>query len=134
MPSWSLWLEHSPINNVSTVVKLYSENPAQAASVWLTLDSVATGLGGGGGETMVSGIWFLMLSWVALRVRELPRVLNCFGLVVGVAGILTVLLSSLDLIAFVYGIGLIIWFIWLGIVLLRSNPGDSATTELLSAA
>jgi len=122
------------INNVSTVVKLYVENPAQAASVWLTLDSVATGLGGGGGETMVSGIWFLMLSWVALRLRELPRVLNYFGLVVGVAGILTVLISSLDLIAFIYGIGLIIWFIWLGIVLLRSYPDEAVTTDLLSAA
>ena len=38
------------INNLSTVVKLYGENPAQAAMVWLTLDSVETGLGAGGGK------------------------------------------------------------------------------------
>jgi len=107
------------INNVSTVVKLYGENPAQAATVWLTLDSVATGLGGGGGETLVNALWLLLLSYVALRARELPRVLNYFGLVVGVAGILTVLLTSLDLMAVVYGLGLIIWFAWLGIVMLR---------------
>ncbi|MBM3123626.1 MAG: DUF4386 family protein [Chloroflexi bacterium] len=37
------------INNLSTVVKLYGENPAQAAMVWLTFNSVETGLGGGGG-------------------------------------------------------------------------------------
>ena len=70
------------INNVSTVVKLYGENPAQAASVWLTLDSVATGLGGGGGETLVNALWLLLICFVALRVRELPRLLNYFGLVV----------------------------------------------------
>ena len=46
------------INNLNTVVKLYGENPAQAATVWLTLDSVATGLGGGGGETMVTPYGF----------------------------------------------------------------------------
>ena len=48
------------INNLSTVVKLYGENPAQAATVWLTLNSVETGLGGGGGETIVNALWFLL--------------------------------------------------------------------------
>jgi hypothetical protein len=114
------------ISNLSTVVKLYGENPAQAATVYLTLDSVATGLGAGGGETMVNALWILLLSCVALRARELPRVLNYLGLVVGVAGILTVLLTSLLLMAVVYGLGLIIWFAWLGIVMLRSNQGKTA--------
>lgn len=110
------------ISNVSTVVGLYGENPAQAATVWLTLDSVATGLGGGGGETMVNALWILLLSCVALRARELPRVLNYLGLVIGLAGILTVLLPSLLPMAVVYGLGLIVWLAWLGIVMLRSGP------------
>lgn len=104
------------INNLSTVVRLYGENPAQAATVWLTLESVETGLGGGGGETIVSALWFLLLSWAALRARELPRRLNYLGVVIGVAGILEVVL--LPALAAVYGLGLIIWFVWLGIVLL----------------
>ena len=112
------------INNLSTLVKLYGENPAQAATVWLTLDSVETGLGGGGGETIVSALWFLLLSWAALRARELPRVLNYLGVVIGVAGILSVVLQPA--LTAVYGLGLIIWFVWLGIVMLRSNPGKTA--------
>ena len=114
------------ISNLSTVVKLYGENPAQAATIWLTLDSVATGLGGGGGETMVNALWILLLSCVALQARELPRVLNYLGLVIGVAGILTVLLPSLLLMAVVYGLGLIIWLAWLGIVMLRRSPVSAA--------
>ncbi|MBE0695658.1 MAG: DUF4386 family protein, partial [Anaerolineaceae bacterium] len=55
------------INNLGTVGKLYGENPAQAATVWLTLDSVETGLGNNGGETMVNALWFLLLSWAALQ-------------------------------------------------------------------
>jgi hypothetical protein len=112
------------INNLSTVIKLYGENPAQAGTVWLTLESVETGLGGGGGETIVSALWFLLISWAALRARELPRVLNYLGVVTGVAGIFAVLALT-DLTA-VYGLGLIIWFVWLGIVLLRSNPSKTA--------
>jgi hypothetical protein len=110
------------ISNLSIVVKLYGVNPSQAATVWLTLNSVVKGLGGGGGETIVNALWILLLSWVALRARELPRVLNYFGLVIGVAGILTVLLTSLLLMAVVYGLGLIIWLSWLGIVMLRKSP------------
>jgi Domain of unknown function (DUF4386) len=113
------------INNLSTVVKLYGENPAQAATVWLTLDSVETGLGANGGETMVSALWLLLLGWVALRANELPRVLNYLGVVIGVAGILSVVLALLDLMA-VFGLGLIIWFVWLGIVMLRRSPGSAA--------
>jgi len=113
------------INNLSTVVKLYGENPAQAATAWLTLDSVETGLGGGGGETIVNALWFLLLGWAALRARELPRVLNHLGVVIGVAGILSVVLASLGLMA-VSGLGLIIWFVWIGIVMLCSNPSTVA--------
>jgi len=113
------------INNLSTVVKLYGENPAQAATVWSTLDSVENGLGGGGGETIVSALWFLLLSWTALRARELPMVLNYLGVVVGVAGILLVVLALPALTA-VYGLGLIIWLVWLGIVMLRRSPVSAA--------
>ncbi len=112
------------INNLSTVVKLYGENPAQAATVWLVFDSVETGLGGGGGETIVNPLWFLLLSWAALRAREFPRILNYLGVVIGVAGIISVVLTSLGLMV-VYGLGLIIWLVWLGIVMLRRSPVSS---------
>ena len=113
------------INNVSTVVKLYGENPAQAATVWVTLDSVENGLGNNGGETMVNALWFLLLSWAALRARELARVLNYLGMVTGVAGILSVVLALPALTA-LYAFGLIIWLVWLGIFMLRRSSNWAA--------
>jgi Domain of unknown function (DUF4386) len=107
------------INDLSTVVRLHSENPAQAATVWVTLDSVETGLGAGGGETVVSGLWFLLLSWAALRAGVLPRLLIYLGVVTGVAGILSVL--ALTGLTYVYALCLIISFVWLGIVMLRGR-------------
>jgi len=109
------------INDLDTVVRLHSADPAQAATVWLTLDAVETGLGAGGGETIVTGLWFLLLSWAALQARALPRLLNYLGVVIGLAGILYVFLASAGLLA-VNALGLIIWFVWLGIVMLRRSP------------
>lgn len=109
------------INDLSTVVRLYGKNPAQAATAWVTLDSVENGLGNNGGETMVNALWFLLLSWAALRARELTGVLNYLGLVTGVAGILSVVLALPALTA-VYAFGLIIWLVWLGIFMLRRSP------------
>jgi Domain of unknown function (DUF4386) len=119
------------INDLSTVVKLHGENPAQAATVWLALDSVETGLGAGGGETIVSALWFLLLSWAALRASAFPRLLIYLGVLTGVAGILSVL--ALTGLQAVYGLGLIIWFAWLGIVMLRTSPVSTAKRPVTGA-
>jgi hypothetical protein len=108
------------INDLNTVVRLFGQNPAQAATVWLTLDTVERGIGAGGGETIVTGLWFLLLSWAALQARALPRLLNYLGVVVGPAGILYVFTAS-DVLLAVNALGLIIWFVWLGIVMLRGR-------------
>ncbi|PKN98917.1 MAG: hypothetical protein CVU42_10410 [Chloroflexi bacterium HGW-Chloroflexi-4] len=110
------------ISSMTTAVNLYGANPTQAATVWLALESVGKGLGGGGGETMISGLWILFLSYVALQAREFPRMLNYFGLMVGVSGILSVFFPWFLGIAVLYGLGLISWLAWLGIVMLRNTP------------
>jgi len=112
------------INDLGTIAKLYGENPAQAATVWVTLDSVENGLGNNGGETMVNALWFLLLSWTALRAGELPRGLNYLGVVAGAAGVFSVVFQPA--LAAVYGVGLIIWLAWLGIVMLRWSPVSEA--------
>lgn len=113
------------INNLSMVVELHGNSPAQAATVWLTLDAVETGLGAGGGETIVTGLWFLLLSWAALQAGALPKLLNYLGVATGLAGILYVFTSSAALLS-VHALGLITWFVWLGIVMLRRSPVSTA--------
>ncbi len=108
------------INDLGVVADLYGEDPAQAASVWLALDSVEKGLGGG--VEIPGGLWILLTSWAALRAGGLPRALNYLGVVIGVAGILTVA-PTLDVLEAVFGLGFIVWFVWVGIVMLRSRPG-----------
>ena len=107
------------------VVDLYSTDPAQAGTVWLAIESVAQGLGGASGE-ILGGPWVLLVSWAALRAGEFPKALNYLGLVLGVVGILSTIPALFLMLALVFGMGKIVWLIWLGIVMLRSNPSAAA--------
>jgi hypothetical protein len=112
------------IIGMDTVVKLYGQDPAQAATVWAAIDPVFEGLGGG--VELVGGVWVLLVSWAALRTGGLSRALNYLGVVVGVAGILTVVPALGEIGAMIFGLGQIGWFLWLGIVMLRGNAGAAA--------
>jgi hypothetical protein len=114
------------IHNVGmqNVVDLYGKDPTQAGTVWLTIDSILGGLAGS--NEVIGGIWILLVSWSALRGGELSRVLNYLGVVVGAAGIISIVPALAELFIYIFALGQIVWFIWLGIVLLRSNPDKTA--------
>lgn len=120
------------IHNVGmqTVVDLYRKDPTQAGTVWLTIDSVVGGLAGA--NEAIGGIWILLLSGAALRTGALSRVLNYLGVLVGVAGIISIVPALAETFITIFALGQIVWFVWLGIVLLRNNPDPAAyknTTE-----
>ncbi|MBX3058549.1 MAG: DUF4386 family protein [Anaerolineae bacterium] len=104
---------------IAPVVALYAHDPAQAALTWQVIETVAGGLGNFNGE-ILGGLWTLLVSLAALRAGGLPRGLNILGLLVGAVGIITIIPALTDFTG-VFGLGQIIWFVWLGIVLLRSN-------------
>jgi len=109
---------------LGTVADLYGKDPAQAATVWLAINSVFDGLEGG--NVIFGGLWTLLVSWAALRAGGLPKALNYLGVVIGVAGLISVI-PALEMIAFgFFGLGGIVWFVWLGIVMLRSSPSAAA--------
>jgi hypothetical protein len=72
------------------------------------------------GTEFVGSTWILLVSWAALRGGEFPKAMNYLGIVIGLAGLLTVV-PALEMMALIFGLGQIVWFIWLGIVMLRSR-------------
>jgi hypothetical protein len=104
---------------LSPVADLYVQDPVQASATWLTIETVTQGLGGGSGE-ILGGVFTLLVSIAALQVNGLPKGLNYLGIGVGIIGIVSTVPGLHDLGA-VFGITQIVWFVGLGLVLLRSG-------------
>jgi hypothetical protein len=106
------------------VVALYAKDPAQAVLTFQGIEAVASGLGNANGE-ILGGIWTLLVSLAALWASGLPKALDILGLLVGAVGIMTILPAVNDLTG-VFGLGQIVWFVWLGVLLLRSDSRVTA--------
>ena len=123
---WAVMLVASGLTfnaGMAAAVDLHATSPAQAVSVWQAIEPVVDGLGSAGGE-LLGGLWVLLVSVAALRASALPKALNWCGVVVGAAGVLSVVPVLVGL-AYVFGMLQIVWFVWLGIVLLRTTSQRS---------
>ena len=107
---------------VSAISETYARNAEEAANSWSIIGTIQDGLGGG--VEVVGGIWVLLVSISSiLSGTLLPKALNWIGLVVGIAGIATVVPALSDLGA-VFGLTQIIWFVGVGVVLLRVDDAQ----------
>ncbi len=102
---------------LAAVIKLSVNEPGQAMTLWLTVNIIVEGLGGG--NEVVGGLWLLLLSCAALKSNQFSKTLSTFGLFIGLAGIMTI--YPADVLTEIFGIGQIIWFVWLGISMLCMN-------------
>ena len=105
---------------INPTVALYTKAPAQAAMSWQAIETVSNGLGNGNGE-ILGGLWALLGSISALRGGRMPRALNFLGLFIGVVGLVSLTPGLTDILVGVFGLGQVIWYVWLGIVLLRGE-------------
>jgi hypothetical protein len=103
---------------METVVGLHRSSPAQAVSIWQAIEPVTRGLSSANGE-LLGGLWVLLVSLAALRSGGLPKMLNWLGLGVGLLGILSIVPVLRDA-TIVFGLLQIVWFVWLGVVMLRT--------------
>jgi hypothetical protein len=110
---------------LDAIVPLYAKDPAQAALTWQGIEAVSHGLGFGNGD-ILGGLLSLLVSLAALRAGGLPKGLNILGLLAGAVGIISIVPGLSETMGGIFGLISIIWFIWLGIVLLRSDPSPAA--------
>lgn len=104
---------------LTNVVALHAKDAAQAEALWLAIRTVEFGLGGG--NEIAGGSWSLLVNTAGLRTGGLPKSLSVLGVVVGAAGLLTIV-PVLAGLGPVFGLGLIVWFVSVGIVMLRGGP------------
>lgn len=111
-------------HGLNVVVDLYGKDPARAATVKLLMDTVTLGIDSS--DRFLGCLWVLLISWAALRAEGLPKALNYLGMVLGVAGLISTAAPVLKELGVAFGLGIIIWWIWLGIVMLRRSPNLTA--------
>jgi len=100
---------------IAKVVDLAPNEPELASHLLLTINTIVNGLGGG--NEIVGGLWVLLVSVAAWQPGTLPRILIGIGLVAGAAGVATVI-PSLEALGALFGLALIIWFLYVGVVML----------------
>lgn len=101
---------------LESVSALHDKDAELAVSLWLAVNTIQLGLGGG--VEIVGGLWMLLIGIAALKSGIFSRSLNYLGILVGIAGLLMIAPPLGDL-GMVFGLGQIPWFIWMGVVLLR---------------
>ena len=112
------------IYGYEVLANLYGKDPAQAATLKLVLETVTLGLDHS--DRFLGCLWVLLVSWAALRSGALPKALNYLGMVIGIPGIISTLFPAFNELGIAFGLGIIVWWIWLGIVMLRNNPSRAA--------
>lgn len=105
---------------LGVVLSVAENDPTKALNIWQIVGLITQSIGGG--NELVGGLWVLLLSIVALRTLNLSVPLNYLGCFVGVAGIATV--YPAEVLTMVFGLSQIVWFIWLGFVMIRSSGLD----------
>ncbi len=116
---WSgLVIASGMVANIGTsmIVKLQATNLDQAAMLWRSHALMVNGLGGG--NEIVGGLWFLLGSLAAHKTGQFTKGLNILGLIVGTAGLITVI-PPLSEVGSIFGLGSIVWFGWLGMILMK---------------
>jgi hypothetical protein len=110
--------------------RLSSTDPAQASLLRLVVDTITIGIDHS--DRFLGCLWVLLTSWAALRTGQLSRPLNFLGLVIGTAGIVSSVAPALNELGYGFGVGVIVWWSWLGIVLLQNSR--SARSQSLNLA
>lgn len=100
---------------LSVVLNIGIKEPENAILIWRSVSIISEGLGGG--NEIVGGIWVLLISAIGLKGQFFSKPLNLLGIIVGIAGILTI--YPLEIFTEIFGISQIIWFLWIGISMIR---------------
>ena len=72
----------------------------------------------GGGIEFIGGVWLFLLGAISWRHGLLSKTLSVFTLVKGAIGIATLFSAELVL-RYLFGLSGIVWFIWMGIVMVK---------------
>ena len=98
-------------------VTLQAQDPDLALSIWVSTSVIQNALGGG--IEVGGALWAAAVGVAVLRSRALSAPLGGLALGLATVGMATVFPAAADTATSIFGLGLILWFTWLGVALRR---------------
>lgn len=105
------------------VVQLASHDREAASFLWYAMQMVIEGIGGG--NELVGGLWMITLALTLRGVSAFEQGLRVLAFAVGMMGVLSCAPSLVEL-GGIFGVGCIIWFLAMGIRMIRFRGRFSA--------
>ncbi len=119
---WSgLVIASGMVHNIGmgTAIDMLAVNPEKAGDFFSVITSIHVGLGGG--NEVPGAMWTLLISIAAIQTGLFKKWINGLGLIVGIAGILTIVPSLFDSVVMVFALGQMVWWIGLGLLMIRDK-------------
>lgn len=101
----------------STVATVYHTDPEQAVMLWQGIEVISSALSFIDGE-LLGGLWMLLIGISAWKTGRFHKVLNIWSMGIGTIGIISII-PFLNTLSAVFGLGQILWFIGIGLSLLK---------------
>lgn len=105
---------------LDTLVTLYGKDPAQAASLKVALETITLGIDSS--DKLLGCMWVGLISLAAFRTGTMTKPIAIFGMLISVMGLAGSTIPSLIGISYAFGVGVIFWWLFTGIALLRKKP------------
>lgn len=102
---------------VGMAIDLLQTEPESAAHLYRAVNAMHIGLGGG--NEIPGALWTLAISVTAMRLGYFGKVANIMGIVIGVAGLLTIVPDIFMIAVMIFALGQMVWWIIIGIHMIR---------------
>ncbi len=106
-------------HGAAAVAALHIADPEQAVLLWQGIEVISSALSFADGE-LLGGLWMVLVGVSAGKSGHFHKFLNLLAVGVGFLGILSIV-PFLNILSALFGLGQLIWFIGIGISLLKGT-------------
>jgi hypothetical protein len=112
------------------ILQLYGQDHAQGLTAYFTFNVVSLGLRQTGAFAL--GCFLLVVGWIVLRTRDVPRPIAYIAMVAGAGFILRGFVAPLAF-GLVGDVALVVWAAWLGVLMLGSRSTVASRSRQATA-
>jgi Domain of unknown function (DUF4386) len=104
-------------------INLNGRNPIQAEILKKTIETITLGIDYS--DRFLGCLWVGLVSIAALKKSTFPKMLNVFGIIISILGLIGTVIPRLTAISYVFGMGVIVWWLCLGVLMLRKESENN---------